>query len=371
MFRFGIEHEVAFLDSKGQFVDFLSTSFSTLQAIIDELPLYAGDEQHLRIGDAGIRVKRWYIEGFERFSEGGELTDCQPKGIEIRTTIHPSIAGAVNELIASFHQLRAVATRHGLVPVLTSHHPYRTHFVPDPPLNSYEQQLLHQSSENLSALTSMVTYGPDLNFSVEELPVEKVIDIGRKLTFYCPFIVPWSFSSPFYDGCLWQGFSVRTFARTGRRPAVQVFFAHPKDLLHGDPSLTKLARFPAEVGRVEFKACDSCDDFLLYAALLTLLKGLSLDEKLLGRAMVPDVTLHQRAACFGFAHADLLTGAKAILRASTDALGRDPDVHFLEPLHRFLQQQIMPAHRLVQTFQETNSIEVALRETYMNMGSIA
>jgi hypothetical protein len=364
MFRFGIEHEVAFLDSKGQFVDFLSTSFSTLQAIIDELPLYAGDEQHLRIGDAGIRVKRWYIEGFERFSEGGELTDCQPKGIEIRTTIHPSIAGAVNELITSFHQLRTVATRHGLVPVLTSHHPYRTHFVPDPPLNSFEHQLLHQSPEDLSALSSMVTYGPDLNFSVEELPVEEVIDIGRKLTFYSPFIVPWSFSSPFYDGRLWDGFSVRTFLRTGKRPVVQVFLAQSKDLLHSEPFLTKLARFPAEVGRIEFKACDSCDDFFLYTALLALLKGLTLDKVLLGRAMVPDKALHQRAARFGLAHADLLQGAKTVLMASTDALGHDPDVHFLEPLHCLLQQQVTPAHRLVQAFHETNSIETVLRGTY-------
>ncbi len=64
MFTYGIEHEVAFLDQQGHFMDFVSTSFGTLQAIIDELPQYAGDEEHLRIGDAGIRVKRWYIEGF-------------------------------------------------------------------------------------------------------------------------------------------------------------------------------------------------------------------------------------------------------------------------------------------------------------------
>jgi gamma-glutamyl:cysteine ligase YbdK (ATP-grasp superfamily) len=364
MFTYGIEHEVAFLDQQGHFMDFVSTSFGTLQAIIDELPQYAGDEEHLRIGDAGIRVKRWYIEGFERFSESGSLVDCLPKGIEIRTTLHPSIGGAVNELTTSFHQLRAVAARHGLVPVLTSHHPYRTSFDPDPPLNAYEQQLLHQSPEDLSALLSMVTYGPDLNFSMEDLSVEAMIDLGRKLTYYSPYIVPWSFSSPFYDGRLWEGFSVRTFHRTGVRPAVQVFLAQSADLLQSDPSLTKLARCPAEVGRIEFKACDSCADFSLYAALLTLLKGLALDETLKARATVPDRTLHQRAARAGFTHADLLAGAKAILLASTEALGSDPDVCFLEPLHHLLQHQITPAHRLVRAFRETNSIETVLRETY-------
>lgn len=373
MFRFGIEHEVAFLDSEGHFIDFLSTSFATLQKIIDELPQYAGDEGDLRIGDAGIRVKRWYIEGFERFSENGELSDCLPKGIEIRTTIHSSIRAAVDELTNSFHLLRTVAHSHGLVPVLTSYHPYRTSFVPDPPLNAYELQLLHLSPEDRTALISMVTYGPDLNFSVKALPVEVMIDIGRKLTYYSPYIVPWSFSSPFYNGQLWDGLSVRTYLRTGPRPAVQVFLAESTDLLESDPSLTKLARCPAEVGRIEFKACDSCADFSLYAALLTLLKGLAFDETLPGRATVPDRKLHQLAAQFGFSRTELRTEAQTILAAATIALGNDPDVRFLAPLYDLLQHhkhQATSAQHLVQVYRETNSIEAALCGSYANVREI-
>jgi hypothetical protein len=105
---------------------------------------------------------------------------------------------------------------------------------------SIERRLLHQSPEDLSALLSMVTYGPDLNFSIEGLLVEALIDLGRKLTYYNPFIVPWSFSSPFYDGRLWEGFSVRTFHRIGRRPAAQVFPAQRDDLLSSDPSFNRL-----------------------------------------------------------------------------------------------------------------------------------
>ena len=368
MFRFGIEHEVAFLNDDGQFVDFVSTPFATLQHIIDALPQYAGDETHLRIGDAGIRVKRWYIEGFERFNEGGELTGCLPKGIEIRTTIHSSIRGTVNELCTSFQILQDVARRHGLIPVLTSHHPYRTCFVPDPPLCAYEQHLLQQSPEDASALLSMVTYGPDLNISLEEaLSVEALIDLGRKLTYYSPYIVPWSFSSPFYDGRLWEGLSARTFSRTGRRPAVQVFLAQPTDLLKSCPSLTKLARYPDEIGRIEFKACDSCADFSLYAALLTLLKGLILDKTLPGRATVPDQALHQRVARFGFAQDDLLAGAQTVLNASVEALSSDPDTCLLEPLFHFLQQRITPAHWQAQRFHATSSIEAVLRETYQKI----
>ena len=121
-----------------------------------------------------------------------------------------------------------------------------------------------------------------------DLSTENVIDIGRKLTYYSPYIVPFSYSSPFYKGGLWDGLSVRTFIRTGKRPAALVFVQKEEQLINSIPSLTKIARIPAlEVGRIEFKACDSCDDFSTYAALLALLKGLVLDNTLLGRETVP------------------------------------------------------------------------------------
>ncbi len=360
MFRFGIEHEIAFLDRTGQFLDYISTTFADLQMIIDQLPQYPGDEEHIRIGDAGIRVKRWYVEGFERFDPAGVMTACLPKGIEIRTTIHPTIQGAVDELTNSFQLLRDVAARQGFVPVLTSYHPYRTAFLPDPPLNAYEHELLGQSPEDRTALASMLTYGPDLNFSIEGLSAEAIIDLGRKLTYYSPYIVPFSYSSPFYGGTLWEGLSVRTFLRTGKRPAVLVFLADPAALLISDPSLTKLARYPAEIGRIEFKACDSCADFSIYAALLTLLKGLALDDTLLGRATIPDRALHQLSAQMGFDHADILMGAKAVLVAAASALGTDADLRFLEPLHSLLQQRATPAHQLIQTFRETNSLRTSM-----------
>ena len=91
MFNFGIEHEVAFLDHAGNFADFSRTKFTDFCQIIDKLPLYAKDYPQLRVGDARIKEKRWYIEGFERFVDSEEVVECVPKGIEIRTTIHSSI----------------------------------------------------------------------------------------------------------------------------------------------------------------------------------------------------------------------------------------------------------------------------------------
>ena len=132
MFSFGIEHEVAFLKDKNQFADFSFTRFDQLNQIIEQLPVYADDYAQLRIGDAGIRKKRWYIEGFERFSENGKVIDCIPKGIEIRTTIHPTIQGVIAELSDSFVLLRQVALRYGFTPVLASFNPYQTVYDPQP-----------------------------------------------------------------------------------------------------------------------------------------------------------------------------------------------------------------------------------------------
>ncbi|MGD1942898.1 MAG: glutamate--cysteine ligase, partial [Leptolyngbyaceae cyanobacterium] len=86
-YHFGIEHEVAFWNLQThQFADFTNTAFDQFDRLIAQLPEYASDYPQLRIGDMNIKRKRWYIEGYERFSETGALLDCTPKGIEIRTT---------------------------------------------------------------------------------------------------------------------------------------------------------------------------------------------------------------------------------------------------------------------------------------------
>jgi hypothetical protein len=118
-FKFGIEHEVAFLRANGQFADFANTAFAELAAIVAQLPEYEQDYPQLRIGDAGIKRKRWYVEGFERFSLAGEVIDCPPKGIEIRTTVHESIEGAIAQLQESFQQLCQQALTAGFSPAFT------------------------------------------------------------------------------------------------------------------------------------------------------------------------------------------------------------------------------------------------------------
>lgn len=364
MFSFGIEHEVAFLNGQGQFADFSCTSFAALNQIIEDLPCYSTDYAQLRIGDAGIKKKRWYIEGFERFDDCEKVVDCAPKGIEIRTTIHPTIQGAIAELSESFVLLRQVAAQYGFIPVLTSFNPYHAAYEPMPPLNPYEVQRRQASPEKQTANIPMLTYGPDLNISLAGLTPEQIIDIGRKLTFYSAYIVPFSFSSPFYQGKLWQGLSIRTYMRTGARPAAMVFLEKPVDLIDSNPSLTKIARISAEVGRIEFKAFDSCDDFGIYAALLALLKGLVLDHSLPGRATVPDADLHQLSARQGFENETIRLNASQVLQAAEMALVNDPDVHLLQRLYLILERQETLANRLVRAFQQLGTLELALQQTY-------
>ncbi|MEA5616793.1 glutamate--cysteine ligase [Cronbergia sp. UHCC 0137] len=364
MFFFGIEHEVAFLNRDGKFADFSCTKFADFNQIVEQLPIYPQDYPQLRVGDAGIKKKRWYIEGFERFADSEEVIDCVAKGIEIRTTIHSTIQGAVNELTESFILLRQVAANFGFSPVLVSFNPDHRVFEPQPPLNEFELKQLQAYPDEQTANIYMVSYGPDLNISVADLPIERVIDIGKKLTYYSPYIVPFSYSSPFYDGKIWQGLSVRTFIRTGRRPATLVFVAQKEQLIKSVPSLTKVARIPAEVGRIEFKACDSCDDFAIYAGLLALLKGLALDQTLPGRSTVPDAELHQISAKSGFDNEEIFTNATKLLQAAEIALADDPDIKFLTPLKTILTHRKTKSHQLIEVFERVGSIEQTLKQTY-------
>ena len=368
-FKFGIEHEVAFLRANGQFADFANTTFSEFDAIVERLPHYAQDYPQLRVGDAGIKLKRWYIEGFERFSLTGEVIDCPPKGIEIRTTVQDSIDEAVCQLKESFEQLCEQAQQSGFSPALVSFHPYRDQFVPNPPLNLFEQQRRQESPEMQTAHIPMLTQGPDLNLSAKELTPTQLIDIGQKLTYYSPFIVPFSYSSPFYLGKPWNGQSVRTFYRTGARPAAMVFVAQASDLIDSTPSLTQIARIPAEVGRIEFKAFDSCGDFELYGSLLALLKGLVLDKTLPGRATVPDAKLHQQSAQSGFADKAIYAEAQSVVAAACTATSNQQDLIRLKKLQSRLQQRSSSAGEMLKAYRQGQSIPQILTQQYSRHSS--
>jgi len=191
---------------------------------------------------------------------------------------------------------------------------------------------------------------------MDGLSTGQIIDAGKKWTYYSPYMLPFSFSSPFYQGESWGGYSIRTFNRTGRRPAAMVFLADKKDLIKSNPSLTKIARVEREAGRIEFKAFDSCGDFTLYAALLALLKGLLLDQTLEGRALVPDANLHQLSARWGFGDAGIYQGVRDVFEAARAALAGDPDAGYLGLLEGMLEERVTPAHGMIDSFERGVSI---------------
>ena len=356
-FQYGIEHEIAFINKKGEFADFTNTDFSIFAKIIDSLPVYQTDYPQLRVGDAGIKLKRWYIEGYERFTDKGEVSGCSPKGIEVRTTIHQNIAGVINELNESYQLLMTKVEPYGLKPVAISFNPIQKEFAPIPPLSDFELTRRLASPEKQTADIPMMTYGPDLSLSVIGMSVEKMIDVAKKLTYYSPWILPFSFSAPFYQNGLWDGLSVRTWHRTGARPAVMVFLPEDALQIKSTPSLTQVARVKAEEGRIEFKAFDSCADFELYASLLTLLKGLVLDETLEGRAITPDEKQHKHVAIHGFHDESIREQAQLIAAASFNALEQSFDKERLSPLFSMLDKTTLTqAEAMKRRYEKTGSV---------------
>ena len=87
-FRYGIEHEIALVHVGGAFADYTSTTFDELQAVVDALPEDPADYPDLRVGDQGIKRKRWYVEGYERYDDAGEVWRYDVKGLETRTPTH-------------------------------------------------------------------------------------------------------------------------------------------------------------------------------------------------------------------------------------------------------------------------------------------
>jgi hypothetical protein len=352
VFRYGIEHEAALLRPDGTFADFTNTSFAELAAIVDELPENPADLADLRVGDLGIKRKRWYIEGYERFDEHGALLRCDPKGLEIRTVVHGSVEDTVAALRADQELLEATAARHGLGVTAIGFNPVRSEYRVAPPFNAWERRHRLGSPEERTAHLHMTTYGPDLNLSWAGCTPDELIDAARKLTALSPVLVPLSFSSPFRDGTPWGGLSARTFVRTGARPAVLAFLADGVPQVPADPSLTQPARLPAEIGRLEFKAFDACPDPALYAELLSLLTGLVRDTTLTQRRTTPDSAAHRRAARVAYADPTLRAGAEAALDAAAEAMADRPaDATRLRSLRARFDRGESPARDLLARYE--------------------
>lgn len=364
-FKFGFEHETAFITDAGAFADCTNTPIEVWESVVEKLPQYAKDYPSLRIGDLRIKVKRWYVEGYERFDEDGKLVQFVPKGIEIRTPPQESVESAQKTLEHDFQKLAAAAKSHGLFPTWISHHPFKEegNIVLDPPLNAFEIKRMKEHPEERTGYRTLLTFGPDINISDAQLTNLDLVRIAKKLTCWSPFIIPFSFSSPFFKGKIWDGFSVRTYVRTGDRHAAKAFVSDKHHLIPDNP-LVGLARIPSEQGRIEFKAFDSVVDFSLYPSFAALIKGLMLDDTLQGEALLPDKDLHQYVAKRGFDDEKIYGTTLQALQAARNALQGDPDGRYLDRLFEMHEKKEIPATTLIDDYKETGSIMETLTHAY-------
>lgn len=359
--RCGIEFEYLIVDTAnpapGRIRDFSNLPFADIHDLLDDKP--GRNDSGLATGDLGIRSGYWYLEGDERFHEDGRFRALAVKGVEIRTPPAPSVERAIRWLLDIEEQLSAALAQHDLGLAIVGFNPLRARYDFDPPLNSWEQTLRQTDPDYAddAAHVTTLSYGPDINLSQPGWTAEQSLDAARKLNWYAPYIVPFSFSSPFYNGQIWQGYSKRTHERAGLRPAVKLFLA--PDALADCARRTRLAhpaRLPGEEGRIEFKAFDACPSLALLAACCHLLEGICLAEDLTGRSEQTDVALYRRAALAGFDDAAIRDGAGEVLGKASAALlwaGDSRAVAALSPLKNLLAARRIPAHELVAAYRAT------------------
>lgn len=338
--RCGIEAEFALLSPVGDLLDFTTLDFAGAQRVVDRLPDH-GDPDLTR-GDLAIKNTRWYVEGDERFAADGTFLRCVPKGVETRTPVCDGIAAATDRLLRQTGELAGAAAADGLALTGIGLNPVAGEYRPDPPYNAWELAMRARRPEYAGPEAYMLTYGPDLNVSHPGWSARRVLDIGRKLTFYAAALLPFGSSSPFALGRRAPAYSARTLLRARTRPVARTF----------GPGGTP-ARIPAEVGRVEFKAFDAPPDVAWHGSLLALVAGLALDTTLPGRADRPDVPALRRAAVAGF---DRDRGPSArVLDAAAAALGAAGEP-FLAPPAAALEKHRTPAHGMIEAYQEIGRI---------------
>ncbi len=351
--RCGIEFEYLIVDSggpePGRVRDFSNLAYEEIRPLLEDKP--GRDDATLATGDLGIRSGYWYLEGDERFHDDGSFRTLVVKGVEIRTPPAPDVDRAIRSLVGIESQLAAVLARHGLGLAIAGFNPIRPRYDFDPPLNAWEVAERQRDRSYDGTHISTLSYGPDINLSLPGWSAEHSLDAARKLNAYAPYIVPFSFSSPFYAGILWDGLSKRTYERAAFRPAVKLYLA-PEMSADGaaHSGLIHPARLPGEVGRIEFKAFDAIPSVDVLTACCHLLEGICLATDLTQRSETPDLDLYRRAALAGFADEAIAEGALEVLGKAQRALRRAGDfraAQSLESLEASRDQKTTPAHDLL------------------------
>lgn len=341
----GIEYEYLLCRREAPWppLEYHQLDFAALSHLLENKP--GRCDPSLATGDLGVKSGYWYLEGDERFDEEGNFVTMAVKGVEIRTPPKPGVESAIAALLVIEKELSSVLASNGMALGIAGFHPLTPHYDFAPPLNRWElaQRLQHRGYD--AAHVSTLSYGPDINLSFAGWSQEQVLAATRRLIGWSPYIVPFSFSSPYFQGKPWRGPSIRTYQRSNLRPAAKCFWnaAESECRVPCYP-----ARFASEQGRIEFKAFDAIASVALLEACCYLLIGLCLAEEHALGGDRADGELLAQAAQSGFADPRIHAGAAMALGLAEQALVRYgyPQT-VLAPLRVLLDSHQTPADLLL------------------------
>jgi len=342
MMRIGIEHEFVFKDENDTYLDFETAEYSIFQKIIDTFPYFEGDDTVFDCKSLEQKPKRCYVEGFERYDINGQLIETVPKGLEIRTLPHTTVDAVIEDFTSSYTHLMLSAKKFGFSPLLTSLHPFKSSVHLKEPLNKTEMALRTEDELNI-ATNALLWHGIHVNVSMSDISKEQMMDLLQKVNYYVPYIIPFSFSSPFHNGKVFDGLSYRTYRKAKTRKVIQLQNRKGVDVL-------------------EFRGYDSCGDVKLLKSLLLLYKGLLLDKTLTQRASFQDPELLERSGFKGFEDETIRNEGLNVLKAARDVLQDEGDT--LEMLEQMLYKNDSYASRMKQVYLETGDIMKSISNRY-------
>ena len=351
-YKIGIEFEYALTDLNGNILDFTNLDSKELIPLINESRAGQTDSK-LSSGDLGIKDGFWYLEGDERFNDQGEFTDLKIKGIEIRTPICESINEVVDTLVTLEKELSNYLKLAGLNLAIIGFNPKTKKYIFEPNLNNWELNMRNKFKEYDHAEISNLTYGPDINISSSNWDEKTSIDIAEKLNYYSPYIVPFSFSAPFYNGKLWEGYSKRTYERTGNRPAVKAYTSN-----RTGHALSWKANSKSEVGRIEYKAFDAILSKDLLNALCSLVLGIALAD-LPGRSKLASKQLHEKAAKYAFTDAEIKKQSTILVKEAYKALKQNElrsEAKNIKLLQQMLELNIVGSDKLKAKYNQDGTL---------------
>jgi hypothetical protein len=342
MMRIGIEQEFIFKDRSGRFLDVENTEYSLFEKIVDAFPAFAGDDACFECKSLERYPKRCYVEGFEIHGPDKKPVETLPKALEIRTLPHATVDAVVEEFQGSYALAMQIAEKFGLSPVLTSRHPFKSEVSVNRQYRPVESAA-RTEQELALAFGSMMTHGLQVNISMSGYSHEQMTDMAQKVNHYMPAFVPFSFSSPFYEGRVFEGLSYRGYLRAETS------------------WLTELLNRQG-VRILEFGGFDACGDARLLRALLTMFRGFLLDETLTGRSPSHDVERLKRASLVGYDDPSIKEQGRLVLNAAKAAIGEDAAA--MDLLETMLRENDSYSARMKQSFSESGNIVACISNQY-------